>query len=116
MNESQWSKASNKTIVIGDLVYSLVQEPRNKLAPRFECPYRVFDYDKDNKVRLRHLTTLETKLEHLDHSKRWTRPDSTVVDADQHTESPSPEVPPAGMTANTESMEYRKKLRSYKGD
>ncbi len=116
MNESQWSAASNKIIVIGDLVYNLVPEPKNKLAPRFEGPYRVIDYDKENTVKLRHLTTLETKLAHLDHLKRWTRPDSTVVDADQDTASPSPEVPAADMAANTESMEYRKKLRSYKGD
>ncbi len=82
MNEPQWSTASNKIIVIGDLVYQQVQEPKNELAPRFEGPYRVIDYDKGNKVKLRHLTTLETKLAHLDHLNRWTRPDSTVVDAD----------------------------------
>ncbi len=116
MNESQWSTASNKIIVVGDLVYHLVPEHKNKLAPRFEVPYRIIDYDKDNKVKLRHLTTLEPKLARLDHLKRWTRPDSTVVDADQDTASPSLEVPPADMTANTESMEYRKRLRSYKGD
>ncbi len=116
MNESEWSTASNKIIVIGDLVYQKVQESKNKLAPRFEGPYRVTDYNKGNKVKLRHLTTLETKLAHLDHLKHWTRPDSTVVDTDQDTASTPPEVPPADNTANTESMEYRKKLRSYKGN
>ncbi len=116
MNESQWSTASNKIIVIGDLVYQKVQEPQNKLAPRSEGPYRVIDYDKGNKVKLRHLTTLETKLAHLDHLKRWTHPDSTVIDADQDTASTPPEVPPVDNTANTESMEYREKLRSYRGD
>ncbi len=85
MNESQWSTASQKIIVVGDLVYHLIQAVKNKLAPRFEGPYRVIDYDKGNKVKLRHLTTLETKLAHLDHLKRWTRPGSTVVDTDQDT-------------------------------
>ncbi len=116
MNESQWSTASQKIIVIGDLVYHLIPEPEDKLAPRIEGPCRVIDYDKGNKVKLRHLTTLETKLAHLDHLKRWTRPDSTVVDADQDTASTPPEVPPADNAANTESMEYREKLRSYKGE
>ncbi len=116
MNESQWSTASNKIIVIGKLGYQKVQEPTNKLAPRFEGPYTVIDYDKGNKVKLRHLTTLETKMAHLDHLKRWTRPDSTVVDADQGTASTPPDVPPADNTANTESRVYLKKLRSYKGD
>ncbi len=116
MNESQWSTASQKIIVIGDLVYQKVQEPKNKLAPRFEGPYRVIDYDKGNKVKLRHLTTLETKLAHLDHLKRVTCPDSTVVDRDQDTASAPPDVPPTDNKENTESMEYRKKLRSYKGD
>ncbi len=102
MNKSQWSTASQKIIVIGDLVYVNNQEPKNKLAPRFEGPYRVTDYDKGNKVKLRHLTTLETKLAHLDHLKRMTRPDSTVVDADQDTASTPPDVPPADNKENTE--------------
>ncbi len=38
MNKSQWSTASQKIIVIGDLVYDKNQEPRNKLAPHFEGP------------------------------------------------------------------------------
>ncbi len=114
MNKAQWNTDSNKIIVIGDLVYQQVPESKNKLAPRF--PYRVIDYDKGNKVKLRHLATLETKLAQLDNLKLWTRPNSTVVDADQDTASTPPEVPPADITENTESMEYRKKLRSYKGD
>ncbi len=116
MNEHKWNTASQKIIIIGDLVYIKIHEPKNKLAPRFEGPYRVTDYDTGNKVKLRHLTTLETKLAHLDHSKRVARPDSTVVDADQDTASTPPDVPPADSKENTESMEYRKKLRSYKGD
>ncbi len=110
MNESQWSTASQKIIVIGDLVYIKNQEPRNKLAPRFEGSYRVADYNKGNKVKLRHLTTLETKLAHFDHLKRVTRPDSTVVDADQDTASTPPDVPPADNKENTKSVEYRKIL------
>ncbi len=116
MNEHEWNTASQKVIVIGDLVYLKIHEPKNKLAPRFEGPYRVTDYDKGNKVKLRHMTTLETKLAHLDHLKRVTRPDSTVVDSDQDTASTVANVPPADNTRNDDSVEYRKKLRSYKGD
>ncbi len=116
MNEYQWSTASQKLIVIGDLVYLKVHEPKNKLAPRFEGPYRVIDCDKGNKVKLRHLTTLETKLAHLDHLKRTTRPTSPVVDTDQEKEASTSTVATAARVENTESMEYRKKLRSYNGD
>ncbi len=116
MNESQWRKANDKIIVIGDLVYHQVHEPKNKLAPRFEGPYRVIDYDKGNQVKLRHLTSMETKLAHVDHLKRWTRPNSPLLDTDDSSEPPSPEVPPGDNTANTDSLEYRKKLRSHKGD
>ncbi len=76
MNASQWKSATDKLVVIGDIVYLKIQEPKNKLAPRFEGPYRVVDYDKGNKVKIRHLTTLETKLAHLDHLKRTKRPTS----------------------------------------
>ena len=39
MNEQQWKTATEKIIVIGDIVYLKVHEPKNKLAPRFEGPY-----------------------------------------------------------------------------
>ncbi len=116
MNEYQWNTASQKLIVIGDIVYLKVHEPKHKLAPRFEGPYRVIDYDKGNKVKLRHLTTLETKLAHLDHLKRTARPSSPGVDTEQETEVSTSDVPTAATVENTESIEYRKKLRSYKGD
>ncbi len=70
MNEQQWKSATKKIIVIGYIVYLKVHEPKDKLAPRFEGPYRVTDYDKGNNVKIRHLTTLETKVAHLDHLKR----------------------------------------------
>ncbi len=40
----------------------------------------VIDYDNGNKVKIRPLATLETKLAHLDHLKRTARHDSTVVE------------------------------------
>ncbi len=116
MNEYQWGTASPKLIVIGDVVYINVHEPKNKLAPRFEGPYRVIGYDKGNKVKLRHLTTLETKLAHLDHLKRTSRPNSTVVDTEPDTEYSPSDVPSVDRAANSDSVEYRKKLRSYIGE
>ncbi len=47
-----------------------VHEPKNKLAPQFEGPYRVIEIDSGNKVKIIHLTTKETKIAHLDHLKR----------------------------------------------
>ncbi len=61
MNEQQWKKAREKIIVVGDIVYMKVHEPKNKLAPRFEGPYRVTDIVSGIKLKIRHLTTKETK-------------------------------------------------------
>ncbi len=49
--------------------------------------HTVTDYDKGNKVKIRHLTTLETKLAHLDHLKRTERPASSVVEPEPDNES-----------------------------
>ncbi len=43
MNEQQWKSAKEKLVVIGDIVYVKVHEPKDKLAVRFEGPYRVID-------------------------------------------------------------------------
>ncbi len=48
INEQHWKSASEKIIAIGDTVYLQIHEPKNKLAPRFEGPYRVTDYDHGN--------------------------------------------------------------------
>ncbi len=53
-----------------------VHEPKNKLAPRFEGPYRVIEIESGNKLKIRHLTTKETKIAHLDHLKRFARSQS----------------------------------------
>ncbi len=64
MNEQQWKKAREKIIVVGDIVYMKVHEPKNTLAPRFEGPYRVIEIASGNKVKIKHLTTKETKIAH----------------------------------------------------
>lgn len=115
MNASQWKSATDKLLVTGDIVYLKIQEPKNKLAPRFEGPYRVLSYDKGNKVKIRHLTTLETKLAHLDHLKRTNRPSSSTCEAS----TPAPDDPLTTPTSTPGPAEvdttndYRKKLRSY---
>ncbi len=115
MNASQWKSATDKLLVIGDIIYLKIQEPKYKLSPRFEGPYRVLDYDKGNKVKIRHLTTLETKLAHLDHLKRTNRPTSSTCEES----TPAPDDPLATPTNNPGPAEvdttndYRKKLRSY---
>ncbi len=43
MNEQQWKSAKDKVVVVGDIVYLKVHEPKDKLASRFEGPYRVID-------------------------------------------------------------------------
>ncbi len=73
INEQQWKSAREKFIVVGDIVYTKVHEPKNKLSTRFEGPYRVIEVDDSNKVKIRHLTTKETKTAHLDHLKRHAR-------------------------------------------
>ncbi len=112
MNEQQWQSAREKLIAIGDIVYTKVHEPKNKLAPRFEGPYHVVAYDKGNKVKIRHLTTMETKIAHLDHLKRHARSQGQDTEAE-----PTPCVLPQGADSSEESPnEYRTKLRSYKSD
>ncbi len=73
MNEQQWKQALEKFIVVGDLVYTKVHEPKNKLTPRFEGPYKVIEIDDSNDSKIRHLTTNETKTVHWNHLKRQAR-------------------------------------------
>ncbi len=83
MKKQQWKAAREKIIVIGDVVYIKVQKPNNKFAPRFKGPYWVIDYDKGNKVKIRHMTTLESTIARLDHLKRSPR----SLDGDEEPES-----------------------------
>ncbi len=114
MNEYQWSIAADKQIALGDIVFTKIQEPKNKLAARFEGPYRVIAYDKGDKVKIRHMTTLETKLAHLDHLKRTKRPSSSVEEDTESVSSTQPDPPTTEGTVNADVDEFRKKLRSYK--
>ncbi len=100
---------------VGDIVFTKVQEPKTKLSPRFEGPYRVIEVDDCNKIKIRHLTTNETKTAHLDPLKRHARSQGPFEDAD-----PPSQVPPEANTPSSPTSEptneSRKKLRSYKGD
>ncbi len=116
LNEQQWTSASEKVIVIGDIVYLKVHEPKNKLTPPFKGPYRVIDYDQGNKVKIRHLTTHATQGAHLDHLKRTARSPYTDEETDVEVESSPPDMSQADRTANADSNEYHKKFRSYKGE
>ncbi len=73
MNEQQWKSSREKHIAIGDLVFAKIHEPKNKLAPRFEDLYRVISVESRNKVKIRHLTSGESKVAHLHHLKRHAR-------------------------------------------
>ncbi len=97
---------------MGDIVYNQVHEPKNKLAPRFEGPYRVLECGPGNKVTIKDLHTFTTKVAHLDHLKWMGRP-STLVD-DPETSPLPPPVPSGAETQQAQaSEEYRKKLRSH---
>ncbi len=112
MNEQQWKSSREKFIAIGDIVYEKFHESKNKLAPRFEGPYRVVGVDGSNKVSIRHLTSMETKVAQLDHLKRQAR--SHYVEEDSE---PTQEITSAADdTIDSPQNDYRKKLRSYKGD
>ncbi len=116
MNEQQRKGAREKLIVVGDIVYMKVHEPKNKLAPRFEGPYRVRATESGNKLKIKHLTTKETKIAHLDHLKRHTRLQSPADDEEDE-QNPTPSVQPtSSTTADEATNEYRKKLRSYTGN
>ncbi len=116
MTTQQWKSAKEKIIIIGDIVYIKIHEPKDKLAPRFEGPYRVIDYDSGNKLKIRHLTTLETKVAHVDHLKRTARQPYTDEKTAVETTSTLPELPQAATPTAAAPHEYRKKLRSCKGD
>ncbi len=112
MNEQRWKNA-REFIVVGDIVFMKVHEPKNKLAPRFEGPYRVIEVESGNEVKIRHITTNETKIAHLDHLKRLVR--------SQDLEEQEPQLPPCVQPPSENPdkdlrNEYRKKLRSYSGD
>ncbi len=81
MNEQQWKSPKEKLVVIGDIVYLKVHEPKDKLAARFEGPYQVIDYETGNKVEMS-LHSRDTKVAHLDHLKTAARPNSTVMETD----------------------------------
>ncbi len=93
MNDQQWKAASEKLIAMGDLVFHSVHEPKNKLAPRFEGLYRVVECGLGNKVTIKNLQTLETKVDCLDHPKRMSRPGSPVVGEQEELSSSSPVSP-----------------------
>ncbi len=116
MTAQQWKSASEKIILLADIVYIKVHEPKNKLAPRFEGPYRVIAYDTGNKLKIRHLTTLETKVTHVDNLKRTARQPYTDEETAVEVNSLTSDLPQAATPANADLNEYRKKLRSYQGD
>ncbi len=109
-NAQQHRVAGNKVIAIGDVVYHSIQEVATKLHPRFEGPYRVIGIGHGIKIIVIHLTDFNNKVVHVGHLKEVSR------SKDHEEELPSPESSPSppDQELPSTSLEYRKKLRSFK--
>lgn len=54
MATHQWRTAKEKLIIPGDAIFVQIHEPNNKLASCITGPHRVLQYEKGNKIKVRH--------------------------------------------------------------
>ncbi|KAK4322805.1 hypothetical protein Pmani_006471 [Petrolisthes manimaculis] len=110
--------ASNFSLEIGDIVYSLVEVKHSKLDPKFDGPFRVIAKEHGNKVKLLKLKNHTETTAHLDslkkvHSGLDCEDPQFIPTVSQPPHSPPPPASPENPPLFSQPPQHSYNLRSH---